>query len=92
MERELGLHRERIELAQTIHDTTAQTAYMIGLGIHRARTLGERPEEGSSRWHRALIVCTMWPATPRPRPSECTTNTCGEGIGDTPILQQNSVD
>ena len=92
MERERGLHRERIELSQAIHDTTAQTAYMIGLGIHRARTLGERPEEGSSRWHRALIVCTMWQATPRPRPSECTTNTCGEGIGDTPILQQNSVD
>ena len=32
MERELGLHRERIELSQAIHDTTAQTAYMIGLG------------------------------------------------------------
>ena len=37
MEREL--RRERIELSQTIHDTTAQTAYMIGLGIHRAREL-----------------------------------------------------
>ena len=31
--------RERIELSQAIHDTSAQTAYMIGLGIHRAREL-----------------------------------------------------
>ena len=37
--RERQLRRERIELSQTIHDTTAQTAYMIGLGIHRAREL-----------------------------------------------------
>ena len=37
--REQQLLRERIEVSQTIHDTTAQTAYMIGLGIHRAREL-----------------------------------------------------
>ena len=37
--RERQLLRERIELSQTIHDTTAQTAYMIGMGIHRAREL-----------------------------------------------------
>ena len=37
--RERQLRRERIELSQTIHDTTAQTAYMISLGIHRARQL-----------------------------------------------------
>ena len=37
--RERQLRQERIELSQTIHDTTAQTAYMIGLGIHRARNL-----------------------------------------------------
>ena len=44
--RERELRRERIELSQTIHDTTAQTAYMIGLGIHRARQLaGESNEE-----------------------------------------------
>ena len=36
---ERQLRQERIELSQTIHDTTAQTAYMIGLGIHRARNL-----------------------------------------------------
>ncbi len=44
--RERQLRRERIELSQTIHDTTAQTAYMIGLGIHRARELaGESNED-----------------------------------------------
>ncbi|MYD52413.1 MAG: hypothetical protein F4W93_13180 [Dehalococcoidia bacterium] len=46
VERERHLQRERIELSQAIHDTTAQTAYMIGLGIHRARELaGESNEE-----------------------------------------------
>ena len=43
--RERELRRERIELSQTIHDTTAQTAYMIGLGIHRARELVEESNE-----------------------------------------------
>ena len=44
--RERQLRRERIELSQTIHDTTAQTAYMIGMGIHRARELaGESNED-----------------------------------------------
>ena len=44
--RERQLLRERIELSQSIHDTTAQTAYMIGLGIHRARELaGESNED-----------------------------------------------
>ena len=36
MEREGELHRERIELSQAIHDTAAQTVYMVGLGIDRA--------------------------------------------------------
>ena len=44
--RERQLRRERVEVSQTIHDTTAQTAYMIGLGIHRARELaGESNKE-----------------------------------------------
>ena len=44
--RERELRRERVELSQTIHDTTAQTAYMIGLGIHRAQELaGESNED-----------------------------------------------
>ena len=36
VERERELHRERIELSQAIHDTAAQTAYMVSMGIHRA--------------------------------------------------------
>ena len=44
--REQELRRERIELSQMIHDTTAQTAYMISLGIHTARELaGEMNED-----------------------------------------------
>ena len=42
---ERQLRQERIELSQTIHDTTAQTAYMIGLGIHRARNLADEANE-----------------------------------------------
>ena len=43
--REQELRRERIELSQTIHDTIAQTAYMIGLGIHRATELADETNE-----------------------------------------------
>ena len=45
VERERHLQQERIELSQTIHDTTAQTAYMIGLGIHRVRELADKTDE-----------------------------------------------
>ena len=38
-ERERELLRERIELSQSIHDTAAQTAYMINLGIRKAMRL-----------------------------------------------------
>ena len=37
VERERDLQRERVEFSQSIHDTTAQSAYMIGLGIDTAR-------------------------------------------------------
>ena len=37
VERERDLQRERVEFSQTVHDTTAQSAYMIGLGIDTAR-------------------------------------------------------
>ena len=37
VERERELQHERVEFSQTIHDTTAQSAYMIGLGIDTAR-------------------------------------------------------
>lgn len=39
--REQQLRRELIEQSRKIHDTTAQTAYMINLGIHRARSLAD---------------------------------------------------
>ena len=39
LERERRLQRERIELSQSIHDTTAQSAYLIGLGVDAARKL-----------------------------------------------------
>ena len=42
MARERQVQRERIELSQAIHDTTAQTAYMIGLDIDGAmRMVGD---------------------------------------------------
>ena len=53
--RERQLRRERIELSQTIHDTTAQTAYMIGLGIHRARELAG----GSNQELKAALDATL---------------------------------
>ena len=37
VERERALQLERIEFSQAVHDTTAQSAYMIGLGIDTAR-------------------------------------------------------
>ena len=39
LSREQRSLKERIELSQRIHDTTAQTASMINLGIHRAKAL-----------------------------------------------------
>ena len=39
--RERELQRERIELSQTIHDTTAQSVFMIGIGIDTALELTE---------------------------------------------------
>ena len=45
VERERHLQQELIELSQTIHDTTAQTAYMIGLGINRVRELADETYE-----------------------------------------------
>ena len=50
MEGERRLQQERIELSQAIHDTTAQSAYMIGLGIDAARKLaGDSNEELAAR-------------------------------------------
>ncbi|MCY4583486.1 MAG: histidine kinase [Chloroflexi bacterium] len=50
MERERALQRERLELSETIHDTIAQTAFMIGLGIDAAkRVAGGSNEELTAR-------------------------------------------
>ena len=45
VERERQMQRERIEFSQEIHDTTAQTAYLISLGIYRARQLVDKSDE-----------------------------------------------
>ena len=44
-ERERALLQERVELSQTIHDTAAQSAYVLGLGIDMARILAEESNE-----------------------------------------------
>ena len=67
VERERELQRERMELSQTIHDTIAQTAYMIGLGIETSIELAET-REGKVRDEllaklnatHALSKSTMW--------------------------------
>ena len=41
IERERELQRERIELSQTIHNTIAQSAYMIGIGVETAIELAD---------------------------------------------------
>ena len=43
--RERVLQRERIELSHAIHNTMAQSAYMIGVGIERAKELADRSNE-----------------------------------------------
>ena len=50
VERERALQLERIELSQAIHDTAAQTAFMIGLGIDAAKQVaGDANEELTAR-------------------------------------------
>ena len=60
-ERERALERERVELSQAIHDTAAQSAFMVGLGIDAAVKLAGsgNPEltsrlEATSRLNRSL--------------------------------------
>ena len=62
VERERALQRERSELFQAIHDTTAQSAYMVGLGIDTAKALSANanPElvatlEATSELTRSMI-------------------------------------
>ena len=65
--RERELQRERIELSQTIHDTIAQSAYVIGLGLETAIELAEtHNEEGRDELlaklyaTHSLSKSTMW--------------------------------
>ena len=67
VEREGELQRERIELSQTIHDTIAQSAYMIGLGLETAIELANaQNDEGRNQLiakldaTHALSKSTMW--------------------------------
>ena len=63
VEREQALQRERVELSRAIHDTAAQSAYMIGLGIDTAKALaGDANQEltstleATSRLSRSVIL------------------------------------
>lgn len=67
LERERELQRERIELSKSIHDTIAQSAYMIGLGLETAIELANaRDDEGRDELTaklesiHALQKSTMW--------------------------------
>ena len=67
VERERELLRERMELSQTIHDTIAQSTYMIGLGLETAIELAsarsdESREELIAKLEatHALSKSTMW--------------------------------
>ena len=63
VERERELNRQRIEMSQTIHDTTAQSAYTLGLGLEDAIEKAEPLDSELTRkleamW--ALSKSTMW--------------------------------
>lgn len=58
LERERELQRERMELSQTIHDTIAQSSYMIGLGIETAMELADVREDESRDELRAKLSAT----------------------------------
>ena len=47
VERESELQQERIDLSQTIHDTIAQSAYLIGLGLETAIELADTRKDES---------------------------------------------
>ena len=63
VERERELQRQRIEMSQTIHDTTAQSAYTLGLGLEDAIERADRsnPElVGKLEAMLAVSRSTMW--------------------------------
>ena len=55
VERERELQKERIELSQTIHDTIAQSAFAIGLGLETAIEL----TEDSKDKNRSELACKL---------------------------------
>ena len=62
-ERELEMRQERIEISQVIHDTVAQSVYLVGLGVETARDLaretnGELAERLDAIHGRARMA--MW--------------------------------
>ena len=62
-ERERSLQQERIDLSQSIHDTAAQSVFMIGLGVDSARTLAGDSNPDLSRTLTAtskLSRTVMW--------------------------------
>ena len=61
--RERELNRQRIEMSQTIHDTTAQYAYMMGLGVEGVRAIADesnRELTGRLEAMSELSRSTMW--------------------------------
>lgn len=63
LEREQALLNDRLELSQTIHDTAAQAAYMIGLGIDQAITLAREANPELRKTLRGTATLTrsvMW--------------------------------
>ena len=63
VERERVMQNERVELSQAIHDTAAQSAYMIGMGVNVAKTLADDTNveltttlDATSRLCRSLIL------------------------------------
>lgn len=63
VDRERALQREQISLSQSIHDTTAQSAYLINLGIESARQVaGEGNKDLKARLEAMsrLSKATIW--------------------------------
>ena len=63
VQREGELSRQRIEISQTIHDTTAQSAYILSLGLEQAAEMSQRGDAGLTDRLVALgelARTTMW--------------------------------
>lgn len=63
VQRERELQAERIEISQSLHDTAAQSAYMVGMGIENAMAMADgsnRELMESLRATRAISKSVMW--------------------------------